>query len=314
MGEGHLERRYRYHGRECKGRQLIRSKRGVKFISDLLDVLAGIAFPFKVIAEKRYLIAAHIVETYFDPFYNAKIAEGETGDPDARKDRASFFYRATDTVLFAFEDAFRSGDSARLDEDLERWIALARGAGEHDVADTLIGARGNLESAATEYDTVGLRYSPSASILALVFQLMEQGIPGTSELWHDEIYSHEDTYKSIFAEHANALSSEIMLADGFSIRLGFENLRSIRFLASEAHPVVRASDYICSAINRYTKDLFAGRSPSAGLRNLNQRILSDFVANAFTQHLNGDLPHPQLGGAIFSEPAYLKLMASLAKS
>ena len=248
---------------KTKGTRLKDHRRGRECVVEALALVAQSATPFLYVVEKRYFICAKAVETYFDPNYNPAVDAIETFDPNIRKLRADLLYRAPETLVSAFAEAFRREDSAAIAGLGPAWVAALRSDRQAGMAFQLqVGLPEIQRHMAEEFArtrALGLPRgynSLNAPTLAQTFQLIERSSPPCN-LIHDQCETLAPIYRYFFDRYRDARPDVLPKLDGGIEIFGFRNLHSLSFGDSEQMPLLRACDYLTAMCVEFARRAIA---------------------------------------------------------
>lgn len=117
VAEGVSDIRQRYHlnAPELKWGQFGRNGRLTAFRELFALCLSNGALPILMVMDKRYAIAAKIIETYFDPLYNPHFSAGFTGDFETKKRLAESVHLSPNLVS-RFGPLLRRGERPTAEE------------------------------------------------------------------------------------------------------------------------------------------------------------------------------------------------------
>ena len=109
-----LRARHRLNAPELKWQQLARRDGASAVFRDIFQtMLGGAAVPFFHVMDKDYILAAKVVETFFDPEYNQFLPIEFTSAYDVKKDLAEHLLPAPE-LLSAFANMLRAGVEPEL--------------------------------------------------------------------------------------------------------------------------------------------------------------------------------------------------------
>jgi len=266
-----IEKQHGYTAK-TKGTRIKDSASGRACMVAVAEMLGHEAIPFFYLVEKRYFICAKAVETYFDPKYNLSVDPMETFDPSIRKLRADLLYRASDTVIAAFADAFRREDATEIAKTGEAWANSMADVRENGLAMqirvSLPTIQGHMAREFAKVRATGLPkgYATlNAPSLAQTFQLIERSSP-PCDLVHDHCDSLAGIYRYFFDRYRNAQHDLLPKLDGSAEIFGFRRLNSLVFGDSETTPLLRACDYLLAACADFAKRTVSGDEIPADLR------------------------------------------------
>lgn len=303
-----LEAEFLAKGAEVKGAELTKSSHGQAFLRRICERVGKTrGVPFIMVVEKRYFVCSKIVETFFDPDYNARIPVAETWDPEKRQGDAELFYGKDESLIIEFAEAYRLKDSARMRTNAENWVTLLRAAKIDEQAERVAGVLPNIEEEIeTERKHLASGRFPSGMdslnlpIVMDVFQFIEQKCPYPCDLVHDQTASFEPLYEYVFGLFSQADPLALEMKDGRRFHMGFKNALSLSFEDSKTSPLIRAADYVVAGTRRFIQLALSDASIPAELTHVAFGMLGSLILNAYAA-LN-----PSVGGT----PELAKIMAS----
>lgn len=244
---------------EPKSSKHLKTKTGLILTRDLFRHLGKLScFPIFSVAEKKFVIATKIVETFLDPNYNDLINHEFSLDAFAKQEAAEVLYRLPWEKLENFALAYKIPDSNKLLNsaiDIARFLSLSM---EIPLSEMVLGCRDYIEEV-TNSEIESRQLLPNKAMAALntptalqFFSLAEDF--GLRKLANIKIVHDETPYQQglteIFNEHKNAEPERIKLPD-ISIYFGFQSLQSIEFVKSNSNPLIRSADFLAGSIYQY---------------------------------------------------------------
>lgn len=254
--------------REIKAAKLLKSPKGVAAVTSFIEGTLRLGcLPVYLVWEKRYCVAAKIVETFFDAAHNPRAEWLPTGANLDRQELAEHFYDVLPHEHLAqFASAYRSPTVESFGDSIRR-LALAMDLlGNDRLADTL---RGNLKDlpALVEAESFSgfehmtdnqVRPASAASLNYPAFaqfvrvaddMLVGQGRPPTQVI-HDETAEFESAFRYLFNSFTRIknVDTGYTLQDGTPVRFGLESLQNFRTGKSSATPELQAADLLASSI------------------------------------------------------------------
>lgn len=218
--------------------------------------------PLFYVAEKRFAIAAKIVETFFDPFHNERAAWLPTGANVDRESLAQSFYKLPNAQLEQFALAYRNPTVESFQAVIQSLAAFCELLPNHQphLAWTL---RGNLSELGDLVRTESLQDSSlrhpimtslNVPIFAQFVRMADAFLslrPDTSaEVIHDETSEFEPVFRYFF-DAMVGVSDEAepyLLQDGTPINFGLSRLRNFRTASSHVSPGVQLADIFASSV------------------------------------------------------------------
>jgi len=166
--------------------------------------------PMFLIAEKRYCVAAKLVETFLDPAYNHMVRNGFTGDFITKQEIANSLYeRLPDGVLRQFAEAYRAPDARALGTALRQVGSAVEEHISPELAKAIAGSASfideiaEIEAATSPLGNVSgtLNMPCLISFLMLVENLGRMGIAQPITVLHDQQHAYQEGYKRVYDLH-----------------------------------------------------------------------------------------------------------------
>ncbi len=247
--------------RDLKGGRMMRSPTGRDRVGRLVRELQEIGcLPVYMLYEKRYAVAAKVVETFLDSEYNDHLSRSFETDVFAKQALAQQLYDLPEGSLTPVWDAICAVDAERMSESLGTLVERCRLLRADDLAHLLAGARRHVErnAAAAKYAQADPRWRlgealPATSLITLAGEIdaiaSDLGLT-LVEIIHDETSSFQPNIESTFHAVAGAEPVESPLEEVFPhggrFRIGYSVVRSLRFAASEDELLVQAADILAA--------------------------------------------------------------------
>ena len=252
-----LRRDHHVEGTEFKGSRLLERAKGWRLLGDLLQAMGQQGgLPVYQIVEKRYAIAAKVVETYLDPLYNNRVQNDFLFDLDRKQDLAEAIHGLPLAALHDFSRSLPSfREAAALLSSLDALCSALRAAGRTDISILLAGARrvtdeiARLERLTDEGEIPG---SGMATLnfpifTAFLYQVEHIGRVSRSRrinIIHDESKEFAPTFQWWFSRLRRAAPSTFRFSNGSWFSLPLQILRSFKTVPSHTSPGVQAADLI----------------------------------------------------------------------
>ena len=196
---------------EVKSSSLLKSRQGQRKLVRLFQTLGQLGcIPMYLIAEKRFCIAAKIVETFLDPAYNNAFAMGFTGESVTKIQIANDLYECLpESTIRQFAEIYRNPTTESLKESLNQVVSDVRDTMNEELAVGFEGclsgieeiAEPEIEAAKMWNGVVGTLNMPCLiSFLMLVEHNAKQGLFSLAKLVHDEHAHYEQGYEQIFGD------------------------------------------------------------------------------------------------------------------
>jgi len=215
--------------------------------------------PIYVVAEKRFCIAAKIVETLLDPYFNSRLSDPFTGDFVSKRHLANTLYdRLSENALVAFAKAYRDPTQAKFEEVLTQIADEANNSVNPEVAHLLEGSREKLaEIAETELAAVESwgKVLGTLNFPCLIAFLMNVEKIGRKQgfhihrIVHDEHGPYQAGYLKAFEHHRGLAKDDRLFVNGMHIPYGaLQMVEDFEFQPSDTQPLVQAADLLAGSI------------------------------------------------------------------
>jgi len=225
--------------------------------------------PVYLAAEKRYCIAAKIVETFLDPDSNPLLRTPFTGDIHTKQELANTLYnQLNDDVLAQFAEAYRRPSEEKLRAALEEVATHFAAAINPELATLLRGSLPNLKTIAeVEIGVVEswgkamgtLNYPCLIAFLMLVEHLARQAHLQVLKLVHDEQGPYQDDYRKAFLMYKGAKQGQILL-DGMRVpHSDLQMIDDFEIQTSVDQPLIQAADILSGSVHHLFASLLNGR-------------------------------------------------------
>ncbi|MCU4797362.1 DUF3800 domain-containing protein [Bacillus cereus] len=273
---------------ELHGTKLIKRKKAQQEFIFLIKKLGHEieCIPTFVLVEKRYCIAAKIIETLLDPSYNDEVDNRYTYDNLMKKQLVEKLYTAPDEYLSKFINSYNDANPVLMESAINLLCEFLESNNESDLSRKLKGAikylENNLESEKKAREHLPNKAMMSLNLPAYVsyITLLEQLgglINAKFSLVHDKTKQFEEAYSLMFKTFSEAESSEYTLTDGNSILLGFKYLKAFSFEDSKESRWIQAADILASVIGRILKRVYSGEPLEAELLELAKLTLPALI-------------------------------------
>lgn len=272
---------------ELHANQLLRRSYGGKLIAaltyDLSHKLGCI--PICLIAEKRYVLATHIIDIFLAPESNPYLPDSFDFDFEARNKIADVLDTLPDDTLAEFAAAFKSLDRYQLIHSLSNIVAALRLRGKTALAKLMMASMKHIDIIVEE-NTAGRAFYPSGTMttpnfsafISLFSQVEHLGRLGgfeDVEFVFDESRQYNEAFKKIFKIHKDAEPYSIDFPNGNVMPFGFEALKEFRVAKSEDEVLLQASDLLVSSIYKYSLDLHTGKDSSPEIVEIARSLFTE---------------------------------------
>lgn len=266
----------KYQGSELKSKNFFRNQIGFSQFKDIYDKLITNyeALPIFGITDKKFMIAAKIVETFFDCAYNPAVNGYLTGPVELKRALASCIAK-DENVIGKFASLI-SGCTISLKEMFgikQQLINLFELQKHPMVADSLRElTKDNLIKMINEFESIthnGTKKSYLTLTGTMLIELLKnaellssaRGIP--VRVYHDSLRGYDTVFqelKSIF------LKDDMPVIAGTKERFfltRFPHIKSIDMVDSKNELIVQAADLLCGFISKSTELMQTGNTLDA---------------------------------------------------
>ena len=248
---------------DMKGSRMMHTRLGRGRVDRLVGGLLEVGCcPAYALYEKRYAVAAKIVETFLDPEYNDHLLSSFEADVFEKQALAQRFFDLPDGSLTPAWNAIRMVNVEQMRRSLDSLIVRCGLLQEDDLAYLLAGARRHLERNAAALE--GVRTYPGGHL--------GEGLPATSlaglagaidtiapdfdltcvEIVHDETSSFQSnlewSFQMLSGPEPAESPFERVLPHGGRLRIGYSVVRNLRFAASQEEPLIQAADILAALL------------------------------------------------------------------
>jgi hypothetical protein len=251
-------------GVESKARSVLKTEFGVRSAIDLFNHLGSIGcLPTFSMAEKKYCVAAKIVETFLDPAHNDSVHSDFLWDTPGKQNIAELFMELPQEKLARFAIAYRNADPIGLSQsarDISLYLSLTL---QTDLANMIEGCLRHIDEIA-KLEKHSNSFLPNKAMQALntptavqFFMMANQfgkSMGSDIKIVHDESFCYQDALQEIFTLYKEAKEGSIRFPHT-TVSYGHKNLLSIEFVKSEVTPLVRAADILAGALTQYVSNM-----------------------------------------------------------
>ncbi|MCY8932663.1 DUF3800 domain-containing protein [Bacillus atrophaeus] len=277
---------------ELKSSKLLKRKKARQEFISLFERLNELGCkPVFIYAEKKYCIAAKVIETLLDPEYNNQLDTWFTYDNVRKKALVEKVYLFPDEQLANFIHAYKDGDAEKMTQSILQLSDYANSIGLDTLSTLFKGALSKIESnmASERAANKSLPKNAMAAINLPVFTSLIQMIEplgrknnDTLTLIHDECGPFEEAYNEIFERFATAAPSERKLFDGNTITFGFKHLKDFSFGESDQSRWLQAADLLAGVLGRLFDNIYYDKLQDDELLELVRTLIPSF----FRQDIN----------------------------
>lgn len=243
---------------EVHGVKLLRRYSNRKKLLTVLEGIGKIAIPIVVVCEKKYAIAAKILETLLDPMYNKGMPDRflNVGSQE-RRDLAETFYQLPDDTIDGFAKAYRSLDDASMKAEIRKIVCDLYRMGHPELAEIVYYSSKQIEENMADERRVkkdASYESLNLPMFVVMYSMLNEFAINSGcsvELVHDETKEFKDGFLE-FARISNNVKEPAILdlGNGNKSIFGDFNVGGLRFVDSKDYEYVQIADILVSTINK----------------------------------------------------------------
>jgi hypothetical protein len=281
--------KYAPQEKDFSARKLVKKNKGQTGILSLLTALGELGcIPLFGVMEKRFCVAAKIVEVFMDPMFNPKLTTAIIGDTTTKIEIANSIYEhVADNVLADFSEAYEAPTADNLEACLDDIAKEARRYLSPELANVLEGSRPNLkELAEFEGDAQFFgkaRATPNVpafvAMLMMVEKLARTGAIDPIKLVHDESSDYEVTYAKLHTSHKHAKESIVKYPNGAEVLLPLKYIPEFEVDDSKTSPFLQAADILAGTVVHITKAALKKRALTPTEVDLANRIFPALLSD-----------------------------------
>ncbi|WP_241475240.1 DUF3800 domain-containing protein [Priestia flexa] len=283
-----------YYGEkeELKGSEILRSNIGQHNANTLFREIGEYCTPFYVIAEKRYCIAAKIVETYLDPIHNNKIPIEHTWKNAERKDIADLIYNTCERAIEEFGETYKNPEVNKFTQVLELLIEELNEKGFIELGKIFSGAYDYMDAIFEEEFSM-IEYLPNNAMRTLnlpifisFIQLIEEFSTKVDlkkvSMYHDNTKQFYKAYPEAFNWYAAKKKEDfkLVLQNGQVILSSLKKLKSMSFTDSLDSPLIQAADVFASFLNMYSTRVMMDKKISPESKKFGKLIIGGLLQSS----------------------------------
>jgi hypothetical protein len=254
-------------GSELKSKNLIKRKDGIKIFSEIFNKALEKfnAIPFFSITEKKFMVAAKIVETFFDSEYNPYVNQYLTNPVELKRALASCIV-TNDTIVNIFASLIKNCTSSpelmkQINDEL---INHFNKEGLGIVAETLIHlSEENFMEMINEFETVthnGTRKNRITLTGTMLLELFKNiqflcfGRDLYVDVYHDELRGYDDFFKELENTFLKSKKPVLLGTLEKPWLSNYPNIKSLNMVNSKIDEInAQASDLLCGFISNTFK-------------------------------------------------------------
>ncbi|WLR50051.1 DUF3800 domain-containing protein [Bacillus tianshenii] len=287
----YLKEGYYPQAKELKGAKILKRKRGAEFSSKLIEEMgAAQCMPFFIIAEKRYCVAAKMVEAYLDSEYNDRITETFSWMNQQKKNIAEIIYHISSGAIEKFAEAHNNPTLEAIKDAQLHLVEDLETNGLHDLAFAIKGSDKYMsEILEEETHTMNAMDRNALHTLNLpVFTSFVQMIESFSKytgikkirMFHDEVAQFRKAYPETFQLYSqSANTEEFVLENGANIIFSIDKLSYFQMSDSKKNPLIQAADVLSSSLNAYCNKIVLGEEINSEFKRIGEFLVSSYIVN-----------------------------------
>lgn len=248
---------------ELKAANLMRSAKGKRGIISLLRTLGQIGcVPIYEVLEKRYCVAAKIVETFLDPAYNPRVYNAFIPDSTTKQEIANTLYEGlSESTLNQFAAIYRNPTLDGFKSSLDEIVARANANINSELATLLEGSHEQLaEIAEIEASacflgnmTRSLNHPVFVGMLMMIEVLGRLDLVEPVKIVHDEIYAYEEHMDKMFVRLRRAREGVFTFPNGHILVFPLKHVGAMEFGSSKDSVLLQAADVLAGSVNYLAK-------------------------------------------------------------
>lgn len=248
---------------ELKSNKILKRKNGLYLCDEVFDILLRKfnAIPIFNVIDKKYMLAAKIVETFFDSAYNPNINEYLTYPVELKKALANCILKC-EYILTDFSLLLKNGtiDISNLKKIASDLVSLFKEEDHPQVADSLMNLSDeNFISMINEFETmtdIGKkknRITLTQTVLVEMLKNIEmlcKTIGLRVNVIHDNLRGYSEVFNEIETTFFRKKDSNTYRFNDKIWMDGFTNIESISERDSKNTPFLQAADLLCGFISK----------------------------------------------------------------
>lgn len=277
---------------DIKSKNVFKRSVGLKIFNNINDLMLNHeAFPIFVISDKRFMVAAKIVETFFDPEYNDSINNFMTYPIELKRSLATLI--STDTMILEdFTELIRNGTILleKYKKIQNQLYSLFVSHNQMEVANTIkILEDRNLLKMIDEFESYSefgkLKNKmtltiPTLSMLLQIVELFASIDDDIVHVYHDEIRGYNNQIELLKKIFFKVKTPRIFLGENNFILSNYPHINDIKFIKSEDEIFIQMSDLLCGFVYR----VFQKVNKKVRLNDIEINLLKGFFVLHDTLH------------------------------
>jgi len=254
---------YSHQAQELKSANLVRSVRGMRGIISLLKTLGSLGcIPIYEVLEKRYCVAAKIVETLLDPLFNPRVENHFIPDSTTKQEIANTLCLGlSESTLNRFAAIYRNPNREGFCLSLDEIVESTRTNINHELASLFEGSREQIDEIAdieARTSFLGnmersLNFPVFVGMLRMIELLGRLDLVKPVKVVHDEIYTYEEHMDKLFVMLRNAGEGVFTFPNGHILVFPMKHVGSLEFGSSKDAVLLQAADILAGSVNHLAK-------------------------------------------------------------
>ena len=252
-------KQYAPQAQELKAANLVKSPRGKRAITSLLQMLGRLGcVPLYEVLEKRYCVAAKIVETFLDPLFNRRVENAFIPDSTTKQEIANTLYQGlSEDTLNRFAAIYRNPTFQGFEGSLNEIVTNTDANINSELATLIDGSRKQLaEIAEIEASacflgnmTRSLNFPVFVGMLMMIELLGRFNLVKPAKVVHDEIYAYEEHMDKVHVMLKKAREGVFTFPNGSILVFPLKHVRTLEFGSSKDNVLLQAADVLAGSVN-----------------------------------------------------------------
>ncbi|MBT2286043.1 DUF3800 domain-containing protein [Paenibacillus polymyxa] len=255
-------------GSELKAKSFLKGKSGTYRFYKLFEKLVNdFGFlPFFGVTDKKFMISAKLVETFFDCDYNPNVNNYLSQTVELKKALAVCIFQ-DDEVMQNFSTLIRKGT---ITVDLmkkinEQLIQIFQDQNQEKVANTLKNlSEKNLSEMIKEFEVLtnnGTRMRHIALTSTMLVELLKNIeffsaiIKSNVSVYHDNLRNYDDVFNDLRSIFLHKAVPSILGTESKPFLTNFPHIDSLTLLNSKEEILIQAADLLCGFVSRAFQEI-----------------------------------------------------------
>lgn len=248
---------------EMHAKNIVRSPKGRFKLKEIIQslMLDFDLLPFICLTEKKFAIAAKVIETLLDPEYNDLVHTGITYDSleKSKMYYADKIYNLNEITLESFASAYRNGDVQLMKESISLIAKQLYDNKEFELSNQVYASFKYIEENLTgDYDITNnsenkVMGSLNLPMFVVIMNMLEMhGLMRQCEIniVHDDILEFKNGYINYFNLMKKDILSDYIQVRDQVIPTCFNHIKSLEFNDSGENIFVQCADVLVCSVNR----------------------------------------------------------------